>query len=254
MRRFSVYWFALEKNAGMEVFRMKKIGIIGGIGPESTLDYYKLIIGAFHKRQPELGGYPEIIIYSANLADFMKILESKKLAYLSDWLLEKVVALHKAGAEFAAIGCNASHIVFREVSSRAPIPMLSIVEETRKKTESLGIHKVGLMGTKFTMESDFFMTAFGESKIEVLVPEHKDQELIDHRLLSEIELGIIKDSTRKELLSIVEKMIEQHSIEALILGCTELPLILDKDEFGIPFLNTTAIHAESIVNYCMEER
>ena len=229
---------------------MKKIGIIGGIGPESTVDYYKLIIGAFHEKQADLG-YPEIIIYSANLSSLMKILEAKKWDNLTDWLLEKVLALHNAGAEFAVIGSNTPHIVFQEVSSRSPIPMLSIVEETRKRAQSLGSKKLGLMGTRFTMESDFFKKPFGENEMEVVVPEKEDQELIHHRLFSEIELGIIKDSTREELLSIVKKMIELHSIDTLILGCTELPLILNKDEFGIPFLNTTAIHAESIVNYCI---
>jgi len=197
-------------------------------------------------------GYPEILLYSANLADLMKILEAGKWDELTAWLLEKVIALHNAGAEFAVIGSNTPHIVFHEVSSQAPIPMLSIIEETRKKAQGLGLIKLGLMGTRFTMVSDFFKKPFSDNKMEVLVPEEEDQKLIHHRLFSEIELGIIKDSTRKELLSIVKKMIGQHSIDALILGCTELPLILDKDEFGIPFLNTTAIHAESIVNYCLE--
>ena len=229
---------------------MKRIGIIGGIGPESTVDYYKLIIGAFHEKQADLG-YPEIIIYSANLSGLMKILEAKKWDNLTDWLLEKVIALHNAGAEFAVIGSNTPHIVFQEVSSRSPIPMLNIIEETRKKAQSLGSKKLGLIGTRFTMESDFFKKPFIENEMVVVFPERKDQELIHHRLFSEIELGIIKDSTREELLSIVKKMIERHSIDALILGCTELPLILNKNEFGIPFLNTTAIHAESIVNYCI---
>jgi aspartate racemase len=229
---------------------MKRIGIIGGIGPESTVDYYKLIIGAFHEKQADLG-YPEIIIYSANLSDLMKILEAKKWGTLTDWLLEKVIALHNAGAEFAVIGSNTPHIVFQEVSSRSPIPMLDIIEETCKRAQRLGATKLGLMGTKFTMESDFFKKPFVENEMVVVVPGKEDQELIHHRLFSEIELGIIKDSTREELLSIVKKMIERHSIDALILGCTELPLILNKDEFGIPFLNTTAIHAESIVNYCI---
>ena len=229
---------------------MKRIGIIGGIGPESTVDYYKLIIGAFHEKQADLG-YPEIIIYSANLSSLMKILEAKKWDNLTSWLLEKVIALHNAGAEFAVIGSNTPHIVFQEVSSRSPIPMLNIIEETRKRAQRLGSKKLGLMGTRFTMESDFFKKPFVENEMVVVVPEKEDQELIHHRLFSEIELGIIKDSTREELLSIVKKMIERHSIDALILGCTELPLILNKDEFGIPFLNTTAIHAESIVNYCI---
>jgi aspartate racemase len=231
---------------------MKKIGIIGGIGPESTIDYYKLIIGAFHKKQADLG-YPEIIIYSANLSSLMRILEANDWENLSDWLLEKVVALHKAGAEFAVIGSNTPHIVFHKVNSRSPIPMLSIIEETRKKAESLGLKKLGLMGTRFTMEADFFKKPFDDNNMVVVVPEQEDQDIIHHRLFSEIELGIIKDSTREELLSIVKRMVEKHSIDALILGCTELPLILNKDEFGIPFLNTTAIHAESIVNFCVEK-
>jgi aspartate racemase len=232
---------------------MKRIGIIGGIGPESTVDYYKLIIGAFHEKKSALG-YPEIIIYSANLSSLMKILEAKDWEGLTDWLLEKVIALHKAGAEFAVIGSNTPHIVFDKVCSISPIPMLSIVEETLKNAQRRGFKKLGLLGTRFTMESDFFRKPFEDNKMAVFVPKKDDQELIHHRLFSEIELGIIKDSTRKELLSIVMKMIDKHSIDALILGCTELPLILNKDEFGIPFLNTTAIHAESIVNYCLENK
>jgi aspartate racemase len=229
---------------------MKKIGIIGGIGPESTVDYYKLIIGAFHEK-PADSGYPEIIIYSANLSGLMRILEAKDWGGLTDWLLEKVVSLQKAGAEFAVIGSNTPHIVFDQVSSRSPIPMLSIVEETRKNAQKRGFKRLGLLGTRFTMESDFFKKSFEDNKMTVVVPEKEDQELIHHRLFSEIELGIMKDSTREELLTIVKKMIERHSIDALILGCTELPLILNKDEFGIPFLNTTAIHSESIVNFCI---
>jgi len=231
---------------------MKKIGIIGGIGPESTVDYYKMIIGAFHERQAVFG-YPEIIIYSANLSSLMKILEANDWESLTDWLLEKVVALQKAGAEFAVIGSNTPHIVFDEVRSRSPIPMLSIIEETRKNAQKRGFKKLGLLGTRFTMESDFFKKPFEYEEMAVIVPDKEDQKLIHHRLFSEIELGIIKDSTREELLSIVKKMIDRHSIDAVILGCTELPLILNKDEFEIPFLNTTAIHSESIVKFCLEK-
>ncbi len=230
---------------------MKKIGIIGGIGPESTVDYYKLIIAPFHKR-PDLG-YPEIIIYSANLSSLMKILEANDLERLADWLLDKVLALQRAGAEFAVIGSNTPHVVFERVSPRSPIPMLSIVEETRKNAQKRGLKKLGLLGTRFTMESDFFKKSFEENNMTVVVPEKEDRDLIHHRLFSEIELGIIKDSTREELLSIVKKLINMHSIDGLVLGCTELPLILDKEEFGIPFLNTTAIHAESIVSFCLEK-
>ena len=131
--------------------------------------------------------------------------------------------------------------------------MLSIVEETRKNAQKKGLKKLGLLGTRFTMKSDFFKKSFEDNNMTVVVPEKEDRDLINHRLFSEIELGIIKDSTREELLSIVKKMIDRHSIDGLILGCTELPLILDRDEFGIPFLNTTAIHAESMVSFCLEK-
>lgn len=229
---------------------MKRIGIIGGIGPESTVDYYKRIISAFQKNGID-SACPEIIIYSANLAELMLILETGNRSKLADWLVEKVESLFRAGAEFAVIGSNTPHAVYNEVSSRSPIPMLSIIEETCKKALSLGLKKPGLMGTKFTMESDFFLKPFREQGISVVLPDKKDQELIHNKLFSEIELGIIKDSTREELLSVVKRMIDRHSIDSLILGCTELPLILTRDEYGIPFLNTTAIHAESIVKYCI---
>jgi aspartate racemase len=230
---------------------IKRIGLIGGIGPESTVDYYKGIINSFQTGYPDLG-YPEIIIYSANLSELMEILEKKDRDRLVEWLSEKVAALQRAGAEFAAIGSNTPHAVFHQVRARSPIPMLSIVEETCRAAHSKKLKKPGLMGTRFTMESDFFQKPFAEKGIEVIVPEEKDQALIHKRLFSEIELGIIKESTRKELLTIVKKMVDRDSIDSLILGCTELPLILNKDEFGIPFLNTTAIHVESIVNYCLE--
>ncbi|HOP39503.1 MAG TPA: amino acid racemase [Geobacteraceae bacterium] len=230
---------------------MKIIGIVGGIGPESTIDYYKMIIGAFHDKGAETG-YPEIIVYSADLAALMRILESGNREKLADWLLEKIVALHRAGAEFAVMGSNTPHMVFERVRSRSPIPMLSIVNETRKAAQARGFRKLGLLGTRFTMESDFYKKPFEDHGISVVVPEREDRELIHHWLFSEIEVGIIKNETRDGLLAIVKKMIDVHAIQAVILGCTELPLILTRDEFGITFLNTTAIHAESIVSYCVQ--
>jgi len=229
---------------------MKKIGIIGGLGPESTVDYYKLIIGACKGERVSFE-YPEIVIYSANLSEFMEILKAKQWAQLAEWLLDKVQALARAGAEFAAIGSNTPHVVFDQVSSRSPVPMLSIVEETCARALSLGLKRLGLLGTGFTMAADFYQKSFRAKGMSIFVPELLDQKLVNDRLFSEIELGIIKESTQQELLGVVEKMIEKHSIDSVILGCTELPMILERDEFGIPFLNTTAIHAQSIARYCL---
>lgn len=229
---------------------MKRIGLVGGIGPESTLDYYKGIIAAFRDDAAE-SGYPEIVVYSANLTELMGILEAGDMPRLSDWLVEKIEALHRAGADFAAIGSNTPHVVFGDVAARSPIPLLSIVEATAQKAADLGLHRLGLMGTRFTMQADFYPRAFAARGIAVVVPDEESQQLIQQRLFSEIELGIIKDSTRQELLGIAQRMVDRDGIEGVILGCTELPLVLDRDAYGgVPFLNTTAIHVASIVEFC----
>jgi aspartate racemase len=231
---------------------MKTIGILGGLGPESTLDYYKGIITRFQNDHPGLA-YPEIVVYSANLNEFISLMEQQEWQKITEYLAEKISALAQAGADFAAIASNTPHVVFDEVSAKSPIPLLSIVEETCKKVMHMGLKKIGLLGTKFTMEADFYKRPFVGSGLEIVVPDEADRALVHDRLFSEIELGIIKNTTRAELLRIVKKMIEINSIDSVILGCTELPLILAKDEFGIPFLNTSAIHVESIVAYSLQE-
>lgn len=229
---------------------MKRIGIIGGLGPESTVDYYKEIIGAFNTTHTHLA-YPEIIVYSANLNEFMQFAESEKWAELADWLLEKLISLHYAGAEFAAIASNTPHIVFDVIQSKSPIPLLSIVEATCKKAQEMELRHTGLMGTQLTMEADFYKKPFLSKDITVAVPSKEEQRLIHHKLFSEIELGIFKDSTREDLLAIAKRMVTDEGIDSLILGCTELPLLLTENKFGIPFLNTTAIHCEGIVRHCI---
>ena len=230
---------------------MKKIGIIGGIGPESTLEYYRGIIAAFRNRAGGLHS-PEILIYSADLAELLAIMEAANPEALAEWLLFRLAALHRAGADFAVIASNTPHVVFAEVARRSPLPLLSIVEETCRKAESLELKRPGLMGTQFTMAADFFREPFRARGMSLCLPLPEEQRFIHEKLFSEIELGIIEDSTRQELLAIVEKMVEREAIDSLILGCTELPLILDRDAFGIPFLNTTAIHVEGIVRVATE--
>ena len=231
---------------------MKTIGIIGGLGPESTVDYYKEIIAAFNAKYVEIA-YPEIIIYSANINEFMKFVETRNWPGLSEWLLDKISSIHRAGAEFAVIASNTPHIVFDEIKSKSLIPLLSIVEETFNKAQEMDLKNIGLMGTKLTMEADFYKKPFISKGISVVVPSEEEQQLIHHKLFSEIELGIFKDSTREELLAIAKRMVDEEEIDALILGCTELPLILTESNYGIPFLNTTAIHCESIIKHCLQD-
>lgn len=231
---------------------MKQIGIIGGLGPESTVDYYKSIIGAF-RTEGSLAS-PEIIIYSVNIEEVLALVSGQEWSSLIYLLVSKIKALHRAGADFAIISANTPHIVFDEVQAKSPIPLLSIVTATRNKATELGLKKVGLLGTKFTMQTNFFSPPFSAEGISVVVPSADDQDYIHDKLMTEIEHGIFTDETRDGLLAIIERMIAVEKIDGVILGCTELPLILDKSEYGIPFLNTTAIHVESIVSYMGDGR
>lgn len=231
---------------------MKKIGIIGGLGPESTIDYYRCIIDSYRKAQIN-ENYPEIIIYSLNINEVSDMMEAEQWDKLIDLLANAIKLISRAGADFALIAANTPHIVFDKVNPLSPIPMLSIVEETCKVVKTLGLKKVGLLGTKITMQSGYYQKVFTRYGITIVVPDQDEQKYIHKKIMTELLFGKILDETRKALLSIVKNMIAKESIQGLILGCTELPLILKKDEFGIPFLNTTKIHAESAVRYCLSE-
>lgn len=229
---------------------MKTIGLVGGLGPESTLDYYKRISGAVYERT---GGaaYPELILVNADLVHVANLLEAGEMDRLADYLLGWIQALARAGAEFAAIACNVAHVVFDVVSPQSPIPLVSIVEATCREAARRGLKKPGLMGTAYTMRADFYQRTFARAGMIMPVPPTPEQDLIHERLFTEIELGIIKESTRQELLGVVERMIQRDGIDSVVLGCTELPLILEGDAFGIPFLNTSAIHVEEILARCL---
>lgn len=229
---------------------MKRIGIVGGLGPEPTIEYYRTIINTY-RQQGETKDTPEIIIVSLNLQDFIQMMESGQKAIIIGWLAQAVQDLRGAGADFALIAAGTPHIFFGEIARLSPIPLLSVVEETCNLITKVGLKRIGLFGTKFTMQSDLYQRVFSKSHVSVFVPPQEDQVLIHGKLIEELQFGHVIDETRKELLSIVKKMIKTHSIQGLILGCTELPLILPKEGFGIPFFNTTKIHAESAVQYCL---
>jgi aspartate racemase len=229
---------------------MKRIGLIGGLGPEATIEYYNGLIDAFKDGSGALN-YPEIIIYSVNMSEFMALMTSKKYDKLTAVLLEKIDYLKRAGAEFAAMTANTPHLVFDRVNEKSALPLISIVEATREEASRRGLGRAGLLGTAFTMNASFFPDVFKKHGIEVVTPDKEDKELINVKLFSEIELGIFKDETRDILIGIIHKMVAQQNIDSIILGCTEFPLILTEQSYsGVPVLNTTSIHIRKIVNYC----
>ena len=226
--------------------------MIGGFGPEATLDYYRLMIKEYGRQQGE-GSLPEIIIYSMDMYAMLTLVEQKRWDDVTEFLLKGVNILYKAGADFGIISANTPHIVYDRLKSSSPIPLISIVEETSKKAKEIGLQRVGLLGTSFTMRASFFQKVFTNNNIFIVVPNENEQEYIQHKLMTEIELGRFLEETRDGLLTIVKRMVDEDLIEGVILGCTELPLILIKDEFNIPFLNTTKIHVESAIRYCIME-
>jgi len=228
-----------------------KIGMIGGVGPESTVDYYQRLIKLY---QINISGddYPEIIINSINMTAMLKLVSDKNWDGLAGMLAGSVRALQSAGADLAFIASNTPHIVFEQVKLVSPIPLVSIVEAARMEAEKQGLKKVGLLGTLFTMQSSYYQTEFDKSGIAMVVPNEEEKQYIQQKLFSEIEHGVILEDTRNGLLEIVKRLITDESIDGVVLGCTELPLILTKSEYGIPFLNTTEIHAQRIFEKYME--
>lgn len=230
---------------------MRKIGIIGGTGPESTVDYYNEIINAFKDGSGDMN-YPEIIIYSINLSKMISLMRAGQYDEVIGYLVDKIGCLEKAGAEFAVLSANTPHIFFDQIREKSRLPLISIVEATCAETVRRGLKRPGLIGTDFTMNASFYPDIFRKQGIQVVMPDDEDKKLISFKLFNEIELGIFKDETRQELIRIIEKMVQEQQIDSLILGCTEFPLILTEPEYaGIPMLNTTRIHVDAIVSYCL---
>ena len=227
---------------------MKKLGMIGGTGPESTVDYYQSIISKFQEETGSKESLPELLIYSINMYKIFDLLQNNQEEELAEYLAAAVLSLERAGADFAVISANTPHIVFDKVQQKVNIPMISIVEESYRKAGQLGLHKIGLLGTKFTMENDFFKEPFMANGNEIFVPNEEDQQFIHEKIVKELERGIVNEETKKEFLVIAERMIEQHGIEGLILGCTEFPMIFKPEDLDIPQLNTVEIHVAKIVD------
>ena len=227
---------------------MKTLGIIGGLGPESTIDYYQRLIALYRERTGD-GSYPEFIINSVNLKKGLDFMAANNLAGMADYLLEGIGKLARAGANFGLIAANTPHIVFDDVAPKSPIPLISIVEATCAAAKTQNLKRLALFGTRYTMQATFYPKVFSREGIELLVPEPNDQDYIHDKYMNELVPGKFLPATRAGLLAIVDRMKAKSDIDGVILAGTELPLILrDPDHNGIPFLVTTKIHVEAAVD------
>lgn len=223
-----------------------KIGIVGGIGPESTVDYYKTLIYKYKSLKKD-GSYPKIIIDSIDMKEVLNFVSRKEWYKLVDVLVKSLNNLYIAGANIAVISSNTPHIVFQKVKKLAPMPVLSIVEETRERAKELGLRRLGLLGTITTMEECFYKDSFLKSAIDIVIPRKAEREYINQRILTELENGIINKRTKEGFLNIITRMIKEEFIDGVILGCTEIPIILKNGDLNIPFLNTVDIHVDGII-------
>jgi aspartate racemase len=225
---------------------MKTLGLIGGIGPESTIEYYRLLIAAYREQRD--GNYPPIIINSINLKMLIALMNAGELEKFAEEITGEVEKLARAGADFGAFASNTPHIVFDEVQRRSRIPLISIVEATCEKAQSLGLKTVGLFGTRFTMQAKFYSEAFSRTGITLVTPNEAEQNYIHEKYMGELLNNIFLPETREHMLAIADELESRHAIEGLILGGTELPLLLrDEEHNGMLLLDTTKIHVERLV-------
>jgi aspartate racemase len=232
---------------------MKLIGIVGGIGPESTIDYYRLFISTYRERKPD-AGYPPVVINSIDLAKALKLVSSNDLAGLAAYMLEEIRRLARAGATHGLLSSNTPHIVFDEVRRASPIPLISIVETACVAAMARKLKRLGLFGTRFTMQGGFYQKVFAGEGMEIKVPEPVDLEFIHDTYLNELVNGVVRAETRERYIAIARKMREQQGIEALILGGTELPLLLrDAIDIGMTLLDTARLHVEAAVSELLSD-
>jgi len=221
------------------------VGLVGGLGPESTIDYYRRILEGWQRDRP--GTSPSIVIDSLDVQYGLRLVGSDRPG-LVQYLLGSLRRLAGAGVDFAAIAANTPHIVFDELAALSPVPLVSIVEVCADEAQRLGLRRLGLLGTGFTMGASFYPDVFRRRGIAVLAPNEQERPWLHERYIGELLVGTFRDETRAGVVAIVERLAVEERIDGVILGGTELPLLLrDSTIAGLPMLDTTALHVAAIV-------
>ena len=221
-------------------------GLVGGLGPESTVDYYRMILQLWKERHPS--SLPHLIIDSLDVNVGIHLVRNDRPG-LVRYLLDSIRRLERAGCDFAAMAANTPHIVFDELAAASPIPLLSIVECCADAVEARGFRRVGLLGTGFTMGAGFYPAVLGRRGIDVVVPDEDRRAWLHDRYLTELLNGDFTDETLAGVTRIVEDWAERGDVDAVILAGTELPLLIRADSLaGLPLLDTTEIHVRAIVD------
>lgn len=225
---------------------MKTLGLIGGTGPESTIEYYRLLVAKY--REQADGHSPPLIINSIDLKQMIEWMTAGELSKVAGALVLEIEKLRKAGADLAALTANTPHIVFDELQQRSSLPLISIVEAACDEVQKRGLQTVGLFGTRFTMQAPFYPAVFSRAGLNLVLPNDQEQDYIHEIYLGQLLKDVFLPETRTRLLEIAGEMKRRDNIEGLILGGTELPLLLrDEEHNGLPLLDTTRIHVDRLI-------
>jgi len=224
---------------------MKTIGLIGGTGWQSTLDYYRILNETMMERT---GGkhFAKIVLISLDFKEVESFIINHDFNGLSLMMVKTAQSLEKAGAELMMIGANTMHLFAPEVQQSINIPLVHIADVTIRKIKEKGLDKIGLLGTKFTMEHDFYKDRIRENGIGVLVPESSDRDFIQNTITSELFQAILKPESKQRFLNIIESLVTRGA-QGIILGCTEIPLLIKQNDCKVPVFDTTEIHAKAAV-------
>jgi len=221
----------------------KKIGIVGGLSPESTASYYLHITRNYAERYGNYD-YPEIIIYSVNLENYHKWRSINRWDLIIDDFVSCFQKLKSAGADFGLIATNTMHKVFKQVSDIVDLPLINIIDETALRARELGLSRLGLLGTKYTMSDGFYQERLSKFDIDSLVPNAEQQEVIHRIIVEELVRGQFLEKSKNSYIEIIQDLVSRGA-EGIILGCTEIPLLVKKEDFDIQLLDTTVIHSEA---------
>jgi aspartate racemase len=233
-------------------FTMKTIGLIGGMSWESSIEYYRIINETVRHK---LGGLHSArsVMYSVDFSDIEELQHKGKWDKATDLMVEAACHVENGGADFVVICTNTMHKMADEVQRRINIPLLHIADATAERIKVHGLKKIGLLGTKFTMEEDFYRGRLIEKHdLEVIIPSEREREIVHRTIYDELVMGEVKPSSKEQYIAIMNNL-AGNGAEGIILGCTEIGLLVGKKDIEGPVFDTTVIHAEVAVEYALGE-
>lgn len=227
---------------------MKTLGIIGGIAPPSTIEYYKYLIEAYRQKSPG-GAYPSLVIHSIDPVRMLGMIDAGDYVGTVDYLVSALDVLARARVDVALFASNTPHLLFDEIQRASPVPLVSIVDAARDEASRRGLQRVGLLGTRFTMRATFYRDAFAAAGITVVSPDHEDLELVHAKYVGELVPGVLRDETRELILDVMRRMRDTHHLDGMIFGGTELPLLIPPRSYPeLRILDTMHAHVDMTVD------